>query len=88
MTKNFEKREWPEPSAVWLSAAFFFLACAAGTLTAALTLSPESGVHPSQLWIATVALIVISVVCFLAHWDVNRGRKPKRYEVKELPRDE
>ena len=39
-----EEREQPERSSVWMSAAFFFLACAVGTVTAALTLSPDAAV--------------------------------------------
>jgi hypothetical protein len=83
-----EEREQPEPSSVWISAAFFFLACAVGTVTAALTLSPDAAVPSLAFWVTTPWLILIAGICSLAHLAVNRGRTVKRREIRELPRHE
>lgn len=81
--RQVEERELPDPSSVWSTAAFFFLACAVGTVTAALSLSPDAAVSSSAFWITTPWLILNAGLCALAHLDVNRGRKARRYEVQE-----
>ena len=86
--KQVEKREQPEPSGVWLTAAFAFLSCAAATLITSLALSPGTAVRSSELLITAASLAAMGVLCFLAHWDANRGRRPKRYLLKEHPGDE
>jgi hydrogenase-4 membrane subunit HyfE len=86
--RRVEKREQPEPSSVWLTAAFALLSCAAATLVTSLTLSPGAAVRPSELLITAVGLVAMGLLCLCAHWDTNRGRKPKRYEIRELPGDE
>jgi hypothetical protein len=82
--RRIQRRERPEPSTAWLASAFAFLTTAAGTATGSLTLSSGAAVRPLDLWIATAGLLVTAALCFLAHWDVNRGRKAKRYEIEEL----
>jgi hypothetical protein len=81
--RRVEERDLPEPSDLWLTAAFFFLGCAVTTVTAALTLSRDAVVSPSVLWITTPWPIFVAGLCFLAHIDVNRGRRVKRYEIEE-----
>lgn len=86
--KRVEKLEQPEPSGVWLAAAFAFLSFAATTLITSLTLSPGAAIRPSELLITAASLAAMGVLCLLAHWDANRGRKPKLYLVEEHPGDE
>jgi hypothetical protein len=85
--KQVEKHEQPGPSTIWQAFAIGFLFCAAATLITSLTLSPGAAVQPSELLITAVGLAMMGVLCFLAHWDANRGRKPKRYLVKESTSD-
>jgi len=86
--RRIEQCERPEPSGVWLAAAFACLSCAAAVVIAVLTLAPDAPVRSSELLIVAVSLIVIAVLCFLAHWDSNRGRRPRRYEVKDVAEDD
>jgi hypothetical protein len=81
--KQVEKREQPDPSTVWQAFAIGFLFSAAATLVTSLTLSPGAKVRPSELLIMAAGLALMGVLCFLAHWDANRGRKPKRYLPNE-----
>jgi hypothetical protein len=83
-----EEREQPAPSSVWMNAAFFFLACGVGTVTAALTLSPDAAIPALAFWITAPWLLLIAGICSLAHLAVNRGRTVKRREIRELARDE
>jgi hypothetical protein len=87
-TRLVRKRDLPEASTVWLGAGFSFLTSAAGVLTACLTLSAEVAVSTRDLLIVTASLLVASVLCFLAHWDVNRGRRIKSFEVEESREEE
>lgn len=86
--RQMEKREQPEPSTAWLAAAFALLSCAAATLVTSLTLSEGAAIQPSELLITAVSLAAMGMLCLLAHWDANRGRRSKRYLVKESPGDE
>ena len=86
--KQVEKLEQPEPSGTWLAAAFAFLGCAASALITSLTLSPGAAVRRSELLVAAAFLVAMGVLCVLAHWDTNRGRRFKRYLVKEHPGEE
>jgi hypothetical protein len=86
--RKVEKYEQPEPSSVWLASAIGFLSCAATALIASLTLSPDAPVRTSELLIGAVGLTALKVLCLLAHWDTNRGRRPKRYLVREKSEDE
>lgn len=81
--RQVEQRELPDPSSAWSTAAFFFLACAVGTTTAALSLSPDAAISSMTFWITTPWLVLSAGLCALAHLDVNRGRKARRYEIQE-----
>ncbi|HET7506740.1 MAG TPA: hypothetical protein VFJ53_00125 [Solirubrobacterales bacterium] len=82
-TRHIQEREQPNASEVWLVFATGFLFCAVGASLSAATLSREVAMRPSELWITTGGLALAAALCFLAHWDVNRGRKVKKREVKE-----
>ncbi len=84
-TQQFRERKKPEPSSVWQTGAFAFLTCAIGAIMAALTVSDDAVVRPSELWIATGGLVLAAALCFTAHWDANRGRRSREYEIEELP---
>jgi hypothetical protein len=32
-------------------------------------------------WIAAALCLVLAAICFLSHWDTNRGRKGKMVEI-------
>lgn len=83
--RQIEKREQPEPSTAWQAFGIGFLLFAAATLVTSLTLSSGAAVRVSELLITAVSLAAMGVLCLLAHWDANRGRRPKRYLIKELP---
>ncbi len=69
---------------MWQTVAILFagFACAAGF--GALTVSGDAAVKPAVLWVLTGAFVALAATCFLAHWDVNRGRRTKQYETEEL----
>jgi hypothetical protein len=51
------------------------------TITAA-TLSADAPITKSQLaWIIAALCVALAVLCFLSHWDTNRGRKRKTIEI-------
>lgn len=79
------KRELPEPTSVWQTAAFFFLSCAFGAGCAAIALPGGAAVRPSELWIVVGSFGLAACLCLLAHLDVNRGRRSKEFEVEDLP---
>src|SRR6476646_4023625 len=82
-TRVVQEREQPRVSEIWLRFSAGFLFCAIGTCISALTLSQEVEMRPSELWIVTGGLLLAATLCFLAHWDVNRGRRVKEREIKE-----
>jgi hypothetical protein len=84
------RREWerPPPSVVWQTIAVLFLGFAFAAALSALTVARDTAVGPAKLWIGAAAFIGLAVTCFLAHWDVNRGRRAKCYETEELVRSE
>ncbi|HET7508727.1 MAG TPA: hypothetical protein VFJ65_00620 [Solirubrobacterales bacterium] len=75
----------PEPSVVWQTFGFVFSGFAFATSLAALTLSGELAIRPVDLWIFTAAFVLAAVLCFVAHRDVNRGRRSRWIEREELP---
>ena len=83
--RHWREREKPEPSFIWQTTAVVFLGFAFAAAMGALTVPDEMAVRPSELSISAVAFLVLAIVCFLAHWDVNRGRTSRRYETKEVP---
>jgi hypothetical protein len=64
--------------------AIVFLGFAFAAAIGALTVPDEIAVRPSELSISAVAFAALATVCFLAHWDVNRGRRSKWYETEEV----
>jgi hypothetical protein len=85
VVKHCRERERPEPSVIWQTCAVAFITGSLGAAIAALTASESVAVRSAELWIITCGLTLASALCFLAHWDVNRGRRVKEYETEELP---
>lgn len=83
--RRWRKRDRPEPSVVWQTVAILFLGFAFATGAGALMVSKDAAIKPVELWILTGAFFALAITCFLAHWDVNRGRRSKQYETEELP---
>jgi hypothetical protein len=77
-----EQRELVDPSTVWREAAFFFLALALTLVIGGLSLSPDAAVHSSVFWISVPWSLLMAAFCGLAHIDVNRGRRMRRYVLK------
>jgi membrane protein implicated in regulation of membrane protease activity len=65
--------------------AVVFLGFAFATTLAALTLADGMHARASELWIGAVAFALLAIACFVAHWDVNRGRKSRDVEIEEGP---
>ena len=74
---------FPLESTTWLhvALAIFAAAFAAGCL--ALTQTDRVSISVGELWIICGSLTVIGLVCLIAHWDSNRGRKVKQADVVE-----
>jgi hypothetical protein len=83
-TRRIRERERPEPSVVWQTVAIFLSGAGLAAGLGALTLSEGAMITRGQLWLLTGAFVTWAATCFLAHWDVNRGRKIKRREVEEV----
>lgn len=83
--RYWREREQPEPTNVWQTVGIVFLGFAFATGIGALTIPNGMAVRPSELTISAVAFAALATACFLADWDVNRGRRSKRYETEELP---
>jgi hypothetical protein len=66
-----------------LTAGFFFLSIVVSSATSSLTLSEGSAVSPSTFRIVAATMFFSAALCFLAHWDVNRGRRIRVYDVEE-----
>ena len=64
-----------------MALAIFAAAFAAGGL--ALTQTDRVSISVGELWIICSSLTVIGLVCLIAHWDSNRGRKVKQADVVE-----
>jgi hypothetical protein len=48
----------------------------------ATTLSEDTPIAKAQLgWIVAVLCLALAALCFLSHWDTNRGRKRKVVEI-------
>jgi hypothetical protein len=80
-------RDWerPAPSTVWQAVGIAVLFSALGTAIAALTVSGGAPFSSRELWGITAFLVIWATTMFLAHWDVNRGRRSRHYEREELP---
>lgn len=77
------ERERPEPSSVWQTVGIVFVGFAFAGLLGALNISDEAVIRRSELWILTGSFASMALICFLAHWDVNRGRKTREWEIEE-----
>ncbi len=75
-------RELPEPSTAWRGAGAVLIGIAAGVAIFAATLSEDAPISKAALgWIAAALCLVLAAICFLSHWDTNRGRKGKMVEI-------
>lgn len=81
------EREVPAESRIWLDVGLLMFTVAVSAAFVALALSDDVKVRALELWIVAVAALLNAATCFVAHWDVNRGRKAKRSEVIEERRD-
>jgi membrane protein implicated in regulation of membrane protease activity len=69
---------------VWQTIAILFAGFAFAAGFGALTVSGDAAIKPAVLWVLTSAFVALAATCFLAHWDVNRGRRTRQYETEEL----
>jgi hypothetical protein len=77
-------REVPRASSIWLHAALAVLPIAATVVLAALTVNPESAISLSLLLFVVAGFcIAITVIFLLSHWDTNRGRNTRAYEIRK-----
>lgn len=75
-------RELPEPSTAWrgAGAVLFGMAVAVGIFAA--TVSEATPISKSALsWALTGLCLALAALCFLSHWDTNRGRRGKVIEI-------
>lgn len=79
------ERERPEPSVVWQTLGVAFAGFAFASGLTALTISRKLAVRPLDLWIAAAGFALAAALCFVAHRDVNRGRRSRWTEREELP---
>jgi hypothetical protein len=84
------RSEWqkPDPSTAWRDAGWAAVAIAATAMLAAVLSNAEIPMIPLP-WAIGASSLSVAGLCFLAHFDVNRGRKAKRSEIIEehQPRD-
>jgi anti-sigma-K factor RskA len=75
-------RELPEPSTVWRGAGAVLVGVAVAVAIFATTLSEDAPISKSQLgWVVAALCLALAALCFLSHWDTNRGRKRKVVEI-------
>lgn len=75
-------REVPDASSIWLHIASAFFTTAVALAISALTLTSGATVTLTVVLLAVAGLfVVIAVICLLAQWDSNRGRKAKAFEI-------
>jgi predicted MFS family arabinose efflux permease len=75
-------RELPEPSTAWRGAGAVLIGIAVGVAIFAATLSEGAPISkPALGWIAAALCLLLALICFLSHWDTNRGRKGKVVEI-------
>ena len=63
------------------------LTFAASVVLTASTVSRSVGVGKPVLWTTAIASLIVATICFVAHWDVNRGRKVRHSEIEEEKED-
>jgi len=75
-------RELPAPTTVWRGAGAVLIGIAVAVAISAATLAEGSTITKSQLaWIVAGLCLALAALCFLSHWDTNRGRRPKVIEI-------
>ena len=75
-------RELPEPSTVWRGAGAVLIGIAAGLAAFAAALAEDAPITKSTLgWVVAGLCLALACLCFLAHWDTNRGRRGKTIEI-------
>ncbi len=75
-------RELPAPTTVWRGAGAVLVGIAVAMAIFAITLSEDAPISKSQLgWIVAALCLALAALCFLSHWDTNRGRKRKVVEI-------
>jgi hypothetical protein len=75
-------RELPAPTTAWRGAGAVLIGIAVAVAISAATLSEATPITKSQLaWIAAALCLALAALCFLSHWDTNRGRKRKVIEI-------
>jgi type VI protein secretion system component VasK len=83
--RRWRERERPPPSSIWQTVGIGIFFFAVSTAVVALTVSDGAPLTRRELWIITAGLLTLASTMFLAHWDVNRGRRSRHYEREELP---
>lgn len=75
-------RELPEPSTAWRGAGAVLVGVAVAMAIFAATLAEDAPISKAQLgWVGAGLCFALAGVCFLSHWDANRGRKGKTIEI-------
>lgn len=77
------EREVPPESTVWAAAGVSMLTVAVGVIVSSIALSGDGKANAGILWTIAAASTVLALTCFLAHWDVNRGRRVRQAEIEE-----
>jgi anti-sigma-K factor RskA len=81
-------RELPEPTTVWRGAGAVLTGIAVAVAISAATFSEGTPITKAQLaWIITGLCLALAALCFLSHWDTNRGRKRKVIEIVDESED-
>ncbi len=78
----------PEASSIWLVVAVTLVGIAASAAFFASTLADDAPITKSALgWAIAAVLVAFAIGCLLAHFDVNRGRKSKTFEIVDSDDD-
>jgi hypothetical protein len=88
--KRVTREEWekPDPSTIWRGAGGISVAVAAASMIAFFTVPDESSSQIALPLAIGIAGIIVALACAIAHYDVNRGRHPRRSEFMDEVRSE
>lgn len=75
------RREMPKETDRWFHIGCTLLVFAGTVAIAAATVASGSTVHPQTLWVAAGLIAIGTIPIFVAHREVNRGRRMTDYEV-------
>ncbi|HEY5054058.1 MAG TPA: hypothetical protein VII45_11690 [Solirubrobacterales bacterium] len=67
--------EAPRETVGWAATAWGFVSLAGGAATTAVALDPNAAVPPFALWLVAAGLLVVALICGLAHFSVNEERR-------------